>query len=35
MKYRLLHNTAVTKQRTAKGPYIAKAVFRITQNYSE
>jgi len=28
-----LHSSAVTKQRTAKWPYIANAVFRIVQNH--
>jgi len=31
----MLRNTAVTKQRTAKWPYIANAVFRIVQNHGE
>jgi len=29
----LFHTSAVTKQWTAKWPYIANAVFRIAQNY--
>jgi len=35
MKFRLLHNTGVTKQWTAKWPYIANAVFRIVQYHRE
>jgi len=31
----MLHNTVVSKQWTAKWSYIANAVFRIVQNYSE
>jgi len=31
----MLHNTAVTKQWTAKWPYITKVVFRIVQNHGE
>jgi len=33
MKYSLLHDTAVTKQWTAKYPYIANAVFRIVHSH--
>jgi len=32
-RWSILHNTAVTKQWTAKWPYIANAVFRIVQNH--
>ena len=32
-KISIHHNTAVTKQRTAKWPYIANAVFWIVQNH--
>jgi len=35
MKYSLLHDTAVTKQWTAKYPYIANAVFRIVHSHGE
>ena len=35
MTYSILHNTAVTKQRTVKWPYIANDVFRIVQNHVE
>jgi len=31
----MFHNTAVTKQWTAKWPYIGNAGFRIVQNYGE
>jgi len=31
----MLHNSAVTKQWTAKWPYIAIAVSRIVQNHGE
>jgi len=31
----MLHNTAVTKQRSTKWPYIESAVFRIVQNNGE
>jgi len=34
-RWRILHNTAVTKQWTAKWPYIANVVFRIVKNYDE
>jgi len=34
-KWNILHNTAVTKQWTAKWLYIVNAVFQIAQNHGE
>jgi len=35
MKHTALHNTALTRQWTAKWAYIANAFFRIVQNHGE
>jgi len=35
MKQTMLHNTAVTKQRTAKQLFVANAVFRNVQNHGK